>query len=72
MGCITSKTSFINDNPNRFDVIYADTENECRYWRSQLEITGNSLAHTEQIQHRPISNHFTCFRNDIFMFFDHI
>lgn len=49
MGCITSKTNFINDNPNRFDVIYADTENECRYWRSQLEITGNSLVDIVQI-----------------------
>lgn len=39
MGCITSKTSFISENPNRFDVIFADTENTI-YYHSHLEISG--------------------------------
>lgn len=39
MGCITSKT-VITENPNRFDVIFADTE-QTIYYSAQLEINGN-------------------------------
>lgn len=38
MGCITSKPVIV-ENPNRFDVIFADTE-ETVYYNSQLEING--------------------------------
>lgn len=38
MGCITSKT-VITENPNRFDVIFADTE-QTVYYNAQLEING--------------------------------
>lgn len=38
MGCITSKT-VITENPNRFDVIFADTE-QTIYYSAQLEING--------------------------------
>lgn len=38
MGCITSKT-VITENPNCFDVIFADTERTV-YYNAQLEING--------------------------------
>lgn len=38
MGCITSK-AVITENPNRFDVIFADTE-QTVYYNAQLEING--------------------------------
>lgn len=38
MGCITSKT-VVAENPNRFDVIFADTE-QTIYYNAQLEING--------------------------------
>lgn len=41
MGCITSKT-VISENPNRFDVIFADTE-QTVYYNAQLEINGNQI-----------------------------
>ncbi|CRK94379.1 CLUMA_CG007888, isoform A [Clunio marinus] len=41
MGCITSKT-VISENPNRFDVIFADTE-QTIYYNAQLEINGSDI-----------------------------
>jgi len=45
MGCITSK-NVISENPNRFDVIFADIE-ETLYYNSQLEINGETLQLTK-------------------------
>lgn len=42
MGCVESKVSE-NSNPNRFDVIFADTDDSV-YYNSQLEINGNILG----------------------------
>ena len=41
MGCITSKT-VITESPNRFDVIFADTE-QTVYYNAQLEINGKFI-----------------------------
>jgi hypothetical protein len=39
MGCITSNNSYISENTNRFDVVYADTE-QTIYHSAELEISG--------------------------------
>ncbi|XP_070500531.1 fibroblast growth factor receptor substrate 2 [Chironomus tepperi] len=41
MGCVESKVSE-NNHPNRFDVIFADTDDSV-YYNSQLEINGNDI-----------------------------
>lgn len=53
MGCLQSK-AVITENPNRFDVIFADTE-QTVYYNAQLEINGKFLkvhvklsSHTSQ------------------------
>jgi hypothetical protein len=38
MGCITSNNNFVSENTNRFDVIYADTE-QTIYHNAELEIS---------------------------------
>lgn len=43
MGCITSKTVVISENPNQFDVIFADTE-QTIYYNAKLEINGKFVC----------------------------
>lgn len=42
MGCVESKVSE-NNHPNRFDVIFADTDDSV-YYNSQLEINGKNFS----------------------------
>jgi len=42
MGCVESKVSE-NNHPNRFDVIFADTDDSV-YYNSQLEINGKNFT----------------------------
>ena len=52
MGCVESKVSE-NNHPNRFDVIFADTDDSV-YYNSQLEINGKNFSNRHVYRHNDL------------------